>query len=70
MEKKAKADALAEEKRIVAEKKAEEAKLAKQKDYLDFLKSVGYTQANKADFKREETATHYVLYKKVGEFKK
>jgi len=59
-----------EKERIALEKKQEMEKLEKQKRYIIFLKSIGYTEATKKDFKTEETETSYVLYKKVGEFKK
>ena len=42
----------------------------KREEYKEFLKFHGYTSANAGDFKREETETEYVLFKKVGSFKK
>jgi Skp family chaperone for outer membrane proteins len=59
-----------EEKRIENQKKIDAAKLAKQKEYIDYLKSLGWTKETKEDFKTEETSSGYVIWKKVGEFKK
>lgn len=52
-------------------RKIEEAKqLEKQKDFVKFRASHGYTEETKNDYKMEESATGYTLYKKLGEFKK
>lgn len=58
-----------------ADKKAEDArleaeKLQKRKDYVEFLKSHGWTEETKGEFKVVEEAGAYVLYKKVGSFNK
>lgn len=65
----------AEKERIEAAKKEEEkareeAALAKRKEYIDFLASHGYTKETADDFHMIETDEGYVLYKKVGVFKK
>ena len=64
------ADKKAEDERIAAAKKEADAKLAKQKKYQDFLKSVGMTKDNVAEFHKIETDDEIVVYKKVGTFKK
>lgn len=46
------------------------AKLEKTKKYKAFLEAHGFTDATRGDFKIEETATGYVLYKRLGEFLK
>lgn len=53
-----------------AEHKAAAAKLEKSKKYKAFLEVHGFTDATRGDFKVEETATGYVLYKRLGEFLK
>lgn len=63
------ADKLAAEK-AAEEKKAADVKLAKQKKYQDFLKSIGMTKTNVAEFHKVETESEIVIYKKVGSFKK
>lgn len=63
-------DRIAEEKREEIAKKEKAHLLAKRADYVKFLSDNGYTAKNKGDFKVEETPTAYVLFKKVGEFKK
>jgi len=70
----------AEKNRIIAEeeakKKAEEDRLAKEailekrELYRSFLKDHGWTEESKLDFKVEETVDGYILFKKVGIFKK
>lgn len=75
-----KAELQAEKNRIIAEKeakkKAEEDRLAKEailekrELYRSFLKEHGWTEENKLDFKVEETVDGYILFKKVGIFKK
>lgn len=45
-------------------------KLEKTKKYKAFLESHGWTEVNRGDFKIEETATGYVLYKRLGQFTK
>lgn len=69
-----------EKNRIIAEeeskKKAEEDRLAKEailekrELYRSFLKEHGWTEENKLDFKVEEIVDGYILFKKVGIFKK
>lgn len=60
----------ADEERKAAQAKAEIEKLEKKKKYVAFLKSHGWTEETKEDFKTEETALGYVLYKKLGIFTK
>lgn len=77
-EERAREQAIKDEKERIereAEKKAQEEKekqelLAKRKKYQDFLAKHGWTTKTKDDFKVEETAEGYVLYKKLGVFKK
>lgn len=45
-------------------------KLQKRKDYFEFMKSHGWTEETKGEFKVVEEAGAYVLYKKLGEFSK
>lgn len=59
-----------EDERIAREKKEADAKLAKQKKYQEFLKSVGMTKDNVAEFHKIETDLEIVIYKKVGSFTK
>lgn len=64
------ADRLAEEekqKKIAEEQKAI---LEKREQYKAFLISNGWTEETKGDFKVEDTPEGYVLFKKVGVFKK
>jgi hypothetical protein len=51
------------------EKEAKEL-LEKRKKYQEFLKSHGWTEKTKADFKVEETEDGWVLFKRLGVFKK
>lgn len=51
------------------EKEAKEL-LEKRKKYQEFLKSHGWTEKTKADFKVEETEDGWVLFKRLGIFKK
>lgn len=53
-----------------AEKKAADAKLAKDKEYQAFLKGLGMTKTNTAEFHKVETDKEIIVYKKVGTFKK
>lgn len=78
----AKAQAIEEEKKRASEQeelnkareeariKAEKEKLEKQKAFIEFRESFGYTEDTKNDFKIEETSDGYTLYKKLGTFKK
>ncbi len=59
-----------EKEQAEAEKKAEAEKLQKRKDYMEFLKSHGWTEETKGEFKVVEEAGAYVLYKKLGSFNK
>lgn len=59
-----------EAERLETEKKLEAAKLQKRKDYIDFLKSYGWTEETKHEFKVVEENDSYVLYKKLGVFEK
>lgn len=59
----------AEDKRI-AEKRAEGERIKKTKAYNDFLASHGWTKEESHNFKIEETATGYTLYKVLGAFEK
>jgi colicin import membrane protein len=72
-EEKAAADKAAADKKAADEaaaKKAADAKLAKDKEYQAFLKGLGMTKTNVAEFHKIETATEIVVYKKIGSFKK
>lgn len=59
-----------EKKKAENDKKAQEAELKKKKDYIEFLKSYGWTNAKREDFKVEEEVDGYVLYQRLGKFKK
>lgn len=59
-----------EDERLAKEKKEADAKLARQKKYQDFLKSMGMTKDNVAEFHKIETDTEVIVYKKVGVFTK
>lgn len=53
-----------------AEAQAEKEKLEKRKAFISFREEHGYTEETKDDFITQETEEGYVLYKKVGVFKK
>lgn len=61
------------EKKAEHKKNAEELEkqnLAKQKEFIDFKTSLGWTQETDSDYKIEQTSEGYTLYKKLGLFKK
>lgn len=69
-QKREKEQAEAETKAEAARKAKEKKELEKREAYIAFLKEHGYTKATAKDFHTEETEDAWVLYKKVGSFKK
>jgi len=65
-----KAEAEAEKARIEAEKKREAERLAKREEWQKFLAEHGYTEETKDQFIIRQSDTEYILYKRVGAFKK
>lgn len=68
--KRAEEEKLAEEERQKKIAEEQKAIMEKRELYKAFLREHGWTEENKADFKVEDTAEGYVLFKKVGVFKK